>query len=93
MASAKKASKSNGSSAKPARPRKSKPALVVCLRNEGCDDLDLRRVYRLLPDDTAAAQGYLRVVDESGEDYLYPADYFAPIQLPDLVVKALLQTA
>ena len=62
---------------------------VVCTRNEGCDDLDPRKIYEVLPDGTAAAEGYLRVIDESGEDYLYPADYFMEIQLPREVGEAL----
>jgi len=62
---------------------------VVCTRNEGCDDLDPRKIYEVLPDGTAAAEGYLRVIDESGEDYLYPADYFMEIQLSREVGEAL----
>ena len=58
---------------------------VLCLRNEGCEDLDLRKVYHALPDARAAKDGYLRVVDESGEDYLYPESYFVPIRLPQKV--------
>jgi hypothetical protein len=42
----------------------------------GSDDLDLGKTYRVLPDESAAGEGYLRVIDESGEDYLYPAEYF-----------------
>lgn len=55
---------------------------VICIRNEGCDDLELGKVYPVLLDDSAAQQGHLRVIDESGEDYLYPADYFVPVTLP-----------
>jgi len=49
---------------------------VICLRNDDCVDLEIRKVYPVLPDAAAARDGYLRVIDESGEDYLYPADYF-----------------
>jgi hypothetical protein len=63
---------------------------VICLRNEECDDLEPRKLYRVLPDEAAAADGYIRVIDESGEDYLYPADYFLPIELPKAAEKALL---
>ncbi len=55
---------------------------VICLRNDDCVDLELRKVYAVLPDAAAAKDGYLRVVDESGEDYLYPADYFVPVEVP-----------
>ena len=61
----------------------------MCLKNEGCDDLELRKLYRLLPDKEAAAEGYLRVVDESGEDYLYPTSFFAVVRVPAAVSKTL----
>ncbi len=54
---------------------------VVCIRNEDCEDLEPRKLYRVVPDASAAAVNYLRVIDESGEDYLYPAEYFMPIEL------------
>jgi hypothetical protein len=59
------------------------------MKNGGCGDLELRKVYRILPDKKAAAEGYLRVVDESGEDYLYPADHFAIVRVPAAAAKAL----
>jgi hypothetical protein len=50
---------------------------VLCVRNEGYPaGLELRKVYRVLADARASEQRLLRVVDESGEDYLYPAEYF-----------------
>ena len=55
---------------------------VICIRNEDCDDLEPRKLYRVLRDEAAAVDGYIRVIDESGEDYLYPQDYFLPIELP-----------
>jgi hypothetical protein len=63
------------------------PQFVLCIRNEGCDDLQLRKAYQLLPDTSATEEGYVRVIDESGEDYLYPADYFLPVALPASVAK------
>jgi len=63
------------------RPRSS---FVLCLRNDGAEDLEPRKVYQLLPDGAAAEEGYARVIDESGEDYLYPAEYFVPLRLPAL---------
>lgn len=62
---------------------------VVCVRNDDAEDLQLRMVYRTLPDDTALSDGYLRVVDDSGEDYLYPAAYFVPVSLPRSAEQAL----
>jgi hypothetical protein len=69
--------------------KKQKPQFVLCVRNKGCDDLELRKVYQLLPDASAVEDGYMRVIDESGEDYLYPSDCFLPIALPDTVAKQL----
>jgi hypothetical protein len=66
---------------------------VLCIRNEGCEDLEPRKVYQLLPDEAGAREGYVRVVDESGEDYLYPEGYFVPIELPQAAEKALLSAA
>lgn len=62
---------------------------AICVRNEGAEDLDLRKVYRVLPDKAAATEGYLRVVDESSEDYLYPAEYFVFVDLPPKARRAL----
>ena len=66
-----------------------KSTFVLCIRNEGCEDLEPRKVYQVLPDETAARDGYVRVVDESGEDYLYPAGCFVPVELPEAAAKAL----
>lgn len=73
--------------------RKSEPRFVICLKNEGCEDLEPRKVYRVLPDELAAEDGYIRVIDESGEDYLYPQSYFLSIELPQAAQKALLSAA
>lgn len=69
--------------------KKKTPQFVLCIRNEGCDDLELRKAYQVLPDASAAKEGYVRVIDESGEDYLYPADYFLPVALPASVAEQL----
>jgi hypothetical protein len=61
---------------------------AICVENRGAEDLDIRKVYRVLHDKDAAATGYVRVVDESGEDYLYPADYFVFIALPQKATRA-----
>lgn len=62
---------------------------VLCISNDGCDDLELRKVYQLIEDPVAAKERHLRVIDESGEDYVYPADYFVPVKLPAAAAKAL----
>jgi hypothetical protein len=56
--------------------RKSETRFVLCIGNEGCEDLEPRKVYQVLPDEAASEDGYVRVIDESGEDYLYPAGLF-----------------
>ncbi len=67
---------------------------AVCVNNaEYPASLELHKIYRVLPDEDAEADGDLRIVDESGEDYLYPADYFALLELPQAVEKSLLQNA
>ncbi|MCX7153321.1 MAG: hypothetical protein NT115_12575 [Proteobacteria bacterium] len=64
---------------------------VVCLKNTGYEvSLEPRKIYQILPDLDATKHKQLRVVDESGEDYLYPAAYFSPIELPQLIRKAVL---
>jgi hypothetical protein len=66
---------------------------VICIRNSECEDLEPRKLYQVLPDVAAAADGYIRVIDESGEDYLYPEEYFLPIDLPKAAEKLLLSAA
>ena len=74
-----------------------KPAtkqLVVCINNEGYPaSLEKRKIYVLLRDTTAEKRGLLRIIDESGEDYLYPKGYFRSIALPQSVKKAVLAAA
>lgn len=70
-----------------------RPYFAVCVRNDGCEDLEVRRIYQILADESASKDGYVRVVDESGEDYLYPADFFMQIQLPQKVERALQATS
>ena len=55
---------------------------VLCVRNDDCEDLELRKVYPVLPDKRAEKEGYIRVVDEFGEDYLYPEVYLVFVRLP-----------
>ncbi|HKR65594.1 MAG TPA: hypothetical protein VJZ00_17825 [Thermoanaerobaculia bacterium] len=66
------------------------PEAVVCIENEGNEvSLQLWKIYKPLPDDNAISEGFLRVVDESGEDYLFPEDNFVPIDLPSKVKRLL----
>jgi len=66
---------------------------VVCVASSQCEDLEVRKIYQVLPDETAAKDGMVRVIDESGEDYLYPSDLFVSINLPQAVEKALVPAA
>jgi hypothetical protein len=59
------------------------------MKNEDCDDLEKRKVYRVIHDEKAEKDGYVRVIDESGEDYLYPATYFVRLQLPQEAEQAI----
>ena len=64
---------------------------VVCLKNKGYEvSLEPRKIYQVLPDSDAARHRQFRVIDESGDDYLYPAAYFSLIELPQPVRKAVL---
>ncbi len=70
---------------------KSEPKFAVCIRNDEYPaSLELHKIYRVLPDPDAEQDGDLRIVDESGEDYLYPADWFVVMQVPDAVEASLL---
>ena len=74
--------------------KKTEPQFVICIKNRDFSaSLELRKIYRVMPDDEAAAHKQIRVIDESGEDYLYPAEYFVSIRLPQAVEKAVLQAS
>jgi hypothetical protein len=66
-----------------------KHIFMLCLESKDCDDLEQRKIYQVLPDEEASKEGFVRVIDESGEDYLYPKSYFVAIQLPIEAQKAL----
>lgn len=66
------------------------PRFAICVNNsEYPASLELHKVYRVLPDDEAVLDGDLRIIDESGEDYLYPAEYFVLVSLPRKVKQVL----
>ena len=93
MASAKKSSSASGTSTrrKTAAPQR---RFAVCVRNDGYEaSLERNKIYAVLTDDSAERDGDLRVVDESGEDYLFAADRFVAIEVPAAVRASLLKQA
>lgn len=76
--------------------QRKKPTIqfAVCINNaEYPASLELHKIYRVIPDEEAAQDGDIRVIDESGEDYLYPADWFVFVKLPQEVEQSLLHAA
>ena len=69
------------------------PRFVVCINSDDPDLLTPRRIYQVLPDESAAKSKYIRFVDNEREDYLYPADYFLFIELPRKIELALVKAA
>ena len=68
---------------------KEEKIFALCVENKDCDDLEKRKIYQVLPDEEAEKEGYFRIMDESGEDYLYPQSYFIVVQLPREAQEAL----
>jgi len=67
---------------------------AVCIENDDYEaSLELHKIYRVLADKDAEVDGDIRVIDESGEDYLYPADWFVFIELPHALEKSLFRAA
>ena len=64
-------------------------SFALCVEDGGMEDLEARKLYQILPDREASREGYIRVVDESGEDYMYPSELFVPVRLPAAVVRRL----
>jgi hypothetical protein len=76
------------------RQKEKEVRFAVCVNNAGYPaSLELHKIYRVLPDEDAEADGDMRVVDESGEDYLYPSEYFVLVELPKAVENSLLRAA
>ena len=68
----------------------SMPQFAICIDNsEYPASLEMHKIYRVLPDEDVEQDGDLRIIDESGEDYLYPADYFVLVDLPRDTVHVL----
>lgn len=76
-----------------ARKPSSKPRLAICVRTDDPDLLTPRRIYRILPDESAAKSNYIRVIDNEGEDYLYPADYFILTEFAPEVERTVLSVS
>ena len=74
--------------------KRNEPQFVVCVKNKSyAAALELRKLYQVVADETAADLHQIRVIDESGEDYLYPAEYFVPAHLPQSAEKAVRRAA
>jgi hypothetical protein len=74
--------------------KRSEIQFVVCVKNKGYTAaLELRKLYQVIADRTAAKLGLIRVIDESGEDYLYPVDFFVSVQLPQSAERAVRRAA
>jgi hypothetical protein len=68
--------------------------LVVCIDNDGYGvSLESRKIYVALPDAAAEKHGLMRIIDESGDDYLYPGTLFRSVELPQAVRRAILAAA
>jgi hypothetical protein len=77
-----------------ARRARQKKRFVVCVRNTGFPaSLELRKIYQAVADSEAETHGMLRVIDESGEDYLYPQKFFMSLDLPQALESALRRAA
>ena len=76
------------------RGKQDEPQFAVCIDNRDYPaSLELRKIYRVTPDPAAARHGQIRIVDESGEDYLYPQVCFLPIKLPQAAGQAILKAS
>jgi hypothetical protein len=74
--------------------KRTEPKFVVCVKNKDyAASLELRKLYQVVPDEAAAKLRQIRVIDESGEDYLYPEEYFVAVQLPQSTGKAVRRAA
>ncbi|MEF8941653.1 MAG: hypothetical protein V5B78_02560 [Desulfohalobiaceae bacterium] len=68
--------------------------LVICIKNKGYEaSLEVRKLYEVVPDPKAEKHQHIRVIDESGEDYLYPKEYFIEVELPRVVEEAIFREA
>ena len=71
-----------------------RPLFAVCINNADYPAaLERHKIYQVLPDEDAARDGDVRIIDESGEDYLYPASSFVVIDVPQAVEQAILHAS
>ena len=70
-----------------------RPTFAVCVADDGCDDLSIGMIYRVVPDATAATEALVRVFDDSGQDYLYPAVRFVVVSVAEAEEQKLLAVA
>jgi hypothetical protein len=76
------------------KPKRAPSRFVICVENKGYSvSSEKRKIYVVLPDETALRHGQVRVIDESGEDYAYPKSLFLPITVPTSIQKAILKAA
>jgi hypothetical protein len=74
--------------------KKTTPEFVLCVKNDDYPaSLEVRKLYRRLPDDAAKARHFVRIVDESGDDYLYPESYFHAIELPKATANVMMRAS
>ena len=76
-----------------AKRQSSQLKFAVCIQSDDVDLLTPRMIYQVLPDANAAKSNYVRVIDNEGEDYLYPAEYFMFLDLPQEIERALSRAA
>jgi len=74
--------------------RRAPRRFAVCVKNQGYEaSLERNKIYVTIPDREAAAEGQVRVIDEDGEDYLYPAQWFVAVEVPKAVQLSLLKAS
>jgi len=88
MGSARRITRSSASSSDV----KGETQFALCISNKGyAASLEVRKIYRLIPDQAGAKHGLVRIIDEMGEDYLFPGEYFVPLRLPQAAERAMLR--
>jgi len=76
------------------RPKHKRAGFAICVKNQGYEaSLERRKIYEVLADSDAEGHQKVRVVDESGEDYLFPAHYFVRVELPKRTERAVIEAA
>jgi hypothetical protein len=76
-----------------AKRKDSSPQFAICIQSDDAELLTPRMIYQILPDESAAKSNYIRVIDNEGEDYLYPAEYFIFVDFPQEIERALLRAS